>query len=335
MRWIYFILAASLGVSGGSCYTNDTLGANIIDGSQVLSEMTSPSHHIHADDSHSDLLRRQTVLVCGPTNNNQVCDGGNCCSQFGFCGTGDYYCGEAFSCQPQYGRCGNAPPPAPSTSSTVIPPAPTTSSVIPPSSTATPTPTPSSSSTVVIVPTSSTVTPPLPSSTLVITTNGMCGNSTTCIGSSFGSCCSKFWYCGNSLDYCGTGCNPLFGACVGGAVPSSSSIIPRPSSTSTPPVVSTSTFIPPPPPSSTSTFVPPPPPSSTSTFVPPPSATPTINPNPGGLPVSTDGSCGNGVTCAGSTFGTCCSEYGFCGSSSDYCRALFGCQTQFGTCTSP
>jgi peptidoglycan/xylan/chitin deacetylase (PgdA/CDA1 family) len=46
--------------------------------------------------------------------------------------------------------------------------------------------------------------------------------------------------------------------------------------------------------------------------------------------VSPDGSCGppNGYTCPGST--SCCSQWGWCGSSADYCGA--GCQSGFGTC---
>lgn len=53
-----------------------------------------------------------------------------------------------------------------------------------------------------------------------------------------------------------------------------------------------------------------------------------------GLPVSTDGQCGdgNGRSCAGSLFGDCCSEYGWCGGSSAHCGA--GCQAGFGTCLS-
>jgi peptidoglycan/xylan/chitin deacetylase (PgdA/CDA1 family) len=49
-------------------------------------------------------------------------------------------------------------------------------------------------------------------------------------------------------------------------------------------------------------------------------------------PVSTDGSCGSqgGKTCAGSSFGNCCSQYGWCGSSADHCGA--GCNSPFGTC---
>ncbi|KAL8399557.1 hypothetical protein RB594_000084 [Gaeumannomyces avenae] len=52
--------------------------------------------------------------------------------------------------------------------------------------------------------------------------------------------------------------------------------------------------------------------------------------------VSADGACGqiNGkpVTCKGSVFGSCCSAYGYCGPSTDYCGT--GCQSAFGTCGS-
>ncbi|KAK3060740.1 hypothetical protein LTS18_007790, partial [Coniosporium uncinatum] len=47
---------------------------------------------------------------------------------------------------------------------------------------------------------------------------------------------------------------------------------------------------------------------------------------------SADGSCGpaNGFTCLGSSFGNCCSEYGWCGRTDLYCGD--GCQSEFGTC---
>ncbi|TDZ49968.1 Lectin-B [Colletotrichum trifolii] len=53
----------------------------------------------------------------------------------------------------------------------------------------------------------------------------------------------------------------------------------------------------------------------------------------GGKSVSTDGLCGGtkGQTCQGSTFGDCCSEWGYCGSSSGHCSGK--CQTSFGTCS--
>ncbi|KAI1200400.1 carbohydrate esterase family 4 protein [Nemania serpens] len=52
-------------------------------------------------------------------------------------------------------------------------------------------------------------------------------------------------------------------------------------------------------------------------------------PPTGTLEVSIDGSCNNGVTCEGSEFGNCCSQYNYCGSTDDYC--LDGCQPAFGS----
>lgn len=39
-------------------------------------------------------------------------------------------------------------------------------------------------------------------------------------------------------------------------------------------------------------------------------------------PLSSDGTCGiqGGATCAGSSFGTCCSQYGWCGDTPEHCR---------------
>ncbi|KAI4604965.1 hypothetical protein J4E90_008402 [Alternaria incomplexa] len=49
--------------------------------------------------------------------------------------------------------------------------------------------------------------------------------------------------------------------------------------------------------------------------------------------VSTDGTCGSqgGATCAGSPFGNCCSQYGWCGNTAGHCGT--GCQSGSGTCT--
>ncbi|OAL47099.1 glycoside hydrolase/deacetylase [Pyrenochaeta sp. DS3sAY3a] len=60
--------------------------------------------------------------------------------------------------------------------------------------------------------------------------------------------------------------------------------------------------------------------------------TPNPPTTPGGS-VSTDGTCGvqGGKTCSGSTFGNCCSQYGWCGSSTDHCGT--GCNSSAGTCT--
>lgn len=55
---------------------------------------------------------------------------------------------------------------------------------------------------------------------------------------------------------------------------------------------------------------------------------------PTGAPgtVTKDGTCGNGVTCRGSRYGTCCSKYNYCGVGDDYCKVANGCQASFGTC---
>ena len=48
--------------------------------------------------------------------------------------------------------------------------------------------------------------------------------------------------------------------------------------------------------------------------------------------ISTDGTCSGakGLTCQGSVYGNCCSQYGYCGRTNVYCGA--GCQSGFGTC---
>ena len=65
----------------------------------------------------------------------------------------------------------------------------------------------------------------------------------------------------------------------------------------------------------------------------PPSRTPQPTSTGGPTRVSQDGSCGNGLTCTGSRFGSCCSLYGFCGTGDDYCMPENGCQIPFGQCT--
>ena len=61
-----------------------------------------------------------------------------------------------------------------------------------------------------------------------------------------------------------------------------------------------------------------------------------LSPSPS-KPATKDSTCGvkgagyDGYTCLGSQDGDCCSQYGWCGSSSDYCGQ--GCQPDFGTCT--
>ncbi|KAH7346083.1 hypothetical protein BKA66DRAFT_505795, partial [Pyrenochaeta sp. MPI-SDFR-AT-0127] len=59
---------------------------------------------------------------------------------------------------------------------------------------------------------------------------------------------------------------------------------------------------------------------------------PIVSPVPIGK-TSQDGSCGGskGYSCLNSKFGNCCSQYGWCGSTSAYCKT--GCNSAFGTCS--
>ncbi|KAE8446577.1 hypothetical protein EG329_011909 [Mollisiaceae sp. DMI_Dod_QoI] len=55
-----------------------------------------------------------------------------------------------------------------------------------------------------------------------------------------------------------------------------------------------------------------------------------ISPAPTNGP-TTNGVCGNGITCLGWILGQCCSSFGFCGNTTDYCDA--GCQSNYGICS--
>lgn len=302
MKWTPVFGLAVLGFSGASASANPVLGAKFNALSSPLQVRRTNVESIGRHNATTPnffgmtkFLTRRQAGRCGPDGNNARCTDNRCCSAYGWCGTDPEHCAEIVGCQPEYGRCGDAPPP-PSSTSTPTPsstPVPSSSSV-PPSSTV-----------------SSTSSAPLPSGTLIVSPNGQCGNSTTCAGSGFGGCCSEWYFCGNDVAYCGTGCRSAFGRCDGGVISSSSSSRP----TSTPPPSSSS----PPPVSSSSSR-----PSSTSS-----SATPTPT-----VPVSTDGRCGNGVYCTGSTFGRCCSDYFWCGNDVDYCSPNYGCRPEWGTCGS-
>jgi len=102
-----------------------------------------------------------------------------------------------------------------------------------------------------------------------VSTNGRCGIDDGVCPS--GKCCSKYGYCGNSDDHCGKGCQSEFGECK---------------------------------------------------------STTTTTKEP--LPTSTNDRCGkdDGVCPSGK----CCSKYGYCGKTDEYCGK--GCQSEFGECKS-
>ncbi|CBX99804.1 hypothetical protein IAQ61_002963 [Plenodomus lingam] len=128
-----------------------------------------------------------------------------------------------------------------------------------------------------------------------MTTDATCGgkNKYTCLGSSFGNCCSTNGYCGSTPAYCGTGCQPDFGNCgSNGSAPSKASPKPSPSPAATSPATG--------------------------------AAKVSKDGRCGGK---------GKFTCAKSSFGNCCSQYGYCGSTAAYCSAPAGCQAGFGSCT--
>ncbi|CAI6334128.1 unnamed protein product [Periconia digitata] len=297
MRFVLFGLAGALSFS--SVAASDFLGT---EGNTGRSQALSSIHSSYGASAAKHVFHaRQAEGRCGAEFGGARCTNNQCCSAYGYCGTAFEHCAAIVGCQPEYGRCGDAPPET------------TTSST----STSTSTSTSSSGTTSTTSSTTSTQ-PPAPTGTLIVSPNGQCGNSTTCAGSGFGSCCSEFYFCGNSMDYCGTGCRPGFGSC--GDAPPISSTTTSSSSTTITSSSSSSTTAPPTTTSSTT--------STTST-----TTTTSSTQQPVPTNVSTDGQCGtNGKTCSGSTYGRCCSSYGWCGSQTDYCRVSWGCQAQWGEC---
>jgi peptidoglycan/xylan/chitin deacetylase (PgdA/CDA1 family) len=128
---------------------------------------------------------------------------------------------------------------------------------------------------------STTTAAPVTSAT-AISTSAECGGSTglTCAGSTFGNCCSTGGWCGSTDAYCGTGCQSNFGLCGSGV---GSSILSTTTTTAASTVASVASSV---------------------VSSPAPAAS---------LAVSTSAQCGAsvGLTCAGSTFGNCCSSGGW------------------------
>ncbi|KAK8161536.1 hypothetical protein IWX90DRAFT_506218 [Phyllosticta citrichinensis] len=149
--------------------------------------------------------------TCGPQAGNQNCANapdGPCCSQYGYCGSSEQYCGAG--CQLAFGTCF-----PPSSSSLTDGPSNSLSKASTPS-TGTSAGTPSQSTSP--AQTSSTGFPP-----------GTCGpqaGNQNCANAPDGPCCSQYGYCGSSELYCGAGCQLAFGTCF---PPSSSSLTDGPS----------------------------------------------------------------------------------------------------------
>jgi len=244
---------------------------------------TTASHSTtHASTSTAPVSTQSKTVsqdaTCGGTT-SYTCLGssfGNCCSSAGYCGSTSAYCGTG--CQPSSGNCGSNDG----------------------GSSARP---------------SGTASAPASNQSKAISLDATCGGTTqnTCLGSSFGNCCSSAGYCGSTAAYCGTGCQPSSGNCgsnnaVSSAAADMSNAPIKPTVSS----ASSSSF-------ETSTHA-----SSTAA----PVATKKMSPSGmtcGGL---------NEYTCIGSPYGSCCSRFGFCGTVASSCSHAAGCQAAFGTCTS-
>ncbi|KAI8266180.1 chitin recognition protein [Colletotrichum sp. SAR 10_98] len=273
---------------------------------------------------------------CG-SNNGRTCIGysqGSCCSQYNYCGSTDAHCGTG--CQSVFGTCGS--------SVNATSPSGTASAAAGSSSRASSAGTASASA-------------PLASSTFPATSDGSCGAAAgkSCVGYSGGTCCSQYNYCGNTDAHCGTGCQSLFGSCQssasGGSSAASSAAGQATGTRTASASASTNTN-----PSSDGSC------GGTKGFN-------CLGTNYGDccspygycgnttahcdtgcqsgfgkcsgtgsdVNVSLDGKCGTAgtsgsETCQGSTFGNCCSAYGYCGSTDLHCGT--GCQSSFGTCGS-
>ncbi|KAK3933833.1 hypothetical protein QBC46DRAFT_431049 [Diplogelasinospora grovesii] len=75
---------------------------------------------------------------------------------------------------------------------------------------------------------------PTDSGALQVSKDGRCGGGLTCLGSTFGQCCSEHGWCGKTSDHCGAGCQAGFGLCgSAGIVPSSGPLDSSPTTSAT------------------------------------------------------------------------------------------------------
>ncbi|KXS12965.1 hypothetical protein M427DRAFT_387679 [Gonapodya prolifera JEL478] len=105
------------------------------------------------------------------------CGSGQCCSQYGWCGTTNDYCSAG--CQQSFGSCWGAPPPPPPAAAGQA------------------------------AAQAATGKPP--------SYDGRCGANNGGTACQNGQCCSQYGWCGTSADHCGSTCQSAFGTCNGGS----------------------------------------------------------------------------------------------------------------------
>ncbi|PYH42397.1 uncharacterized protein BP01DRAFT_303398 [Aspergillus saccharolyticus JOP 1030-1] len=161
------------------------------------------------------------------------------------------------------------------------------------------------------------------SGNLTVSTNGLGGNGTTCLGSSFGDCCSISGYCGSTSDYCTAGiCDATHGLCVSGNPVSLDGLCASQSSTNATCAGSDCCSV--------NGYG-----GSTGEYCGIGTCDSAFG-NCDTVTVSPDGLCGSmssvNASCAGSQFGDCCLVNGYCGGSDAYCAAV-NCLTDYGSCS--
>ncbi|KAK8189685.1 hypothetical protein BKA81DRAFT_275546, partial [Phyllosticta paracitricarpa] len=269
--------------------------------------------------------------ACGPTYGGQTCANSTCCSEWGFCGIGDGYCGAG--CQAAFGQCNSG---AHFPDGACGPQAGGQTCFNAPSGSCCSrygycgagvdfcgAGCQSAYGECQLTNVSSST---APSSSAPGTTypDGACGASAggqTCANAPSGPCCSQYGYCGTGAAFCGAGCQMAISSTM---VSSSSSPV------STYPAGACGAN----------------------------AGNQTCANAPSGPCCSRYGYCGTGSdfcgagcqssfgqcwtnttsssvgasTCANAPSGRCCSQYGYCGSGNDFCGA--GCQSLFGECWS-
>ncbi|KAI8910086.1 hypothetical protein BC831DRAFT_432952 [Entophlyctis helioformis] len=95
-----------------------------LDRRHVIKRRAAANDSLVSTTIHNLFEKRATTTdgTCG--KNGITCKAGDCCSQYGWCGTSTAHCGAG--CQAAFGRCGSAPPPPPP------PPPPPTTPVVSP-----------------------------------------------------------------------------------------------------------------------------------------------------------------------------------------------------------
>jgi hypothetical protein len=100
---------------GGPCVTASASPSDTPTASFTLFESVSPSPSMSPDvflDVSASPSPSPSGAACGVDGLLRSCDGGLCCSRYGYCGLGAAYCGDG--CQEGFGACAPSPSPGPS-----------------------------------------------------------------------------------------------------------------------------------------------------------------------------------------------------------------------------